>query len=89
MFDPMTDHKVALCEAAAQMAADGSMPPCAAARLAVAEEYRRKAQELKVTANYADRAIYVKRDKAHAAELEQAAARLEHQAKTCTATAPS
>jgi hypothetical protein len=86
MFDPMTDRKVQLCQVAAQMAADGSMPPCAAARLAVAQEYRRKAQELRVAASYADRAVYMRRDKAHADELDQAAAKLEFEAKSCTAT---
>jgi acid stress-induced BolA-like protein IbaG/YrbA len=87
MFDPMTDRKVKLCEVAAQLAADGDVAPCAAARLAVAKELREKARFMRQAALRADKTVYMQRDRAHADELEQAAAKLEWEAKTCTATA--
>ncbi len=86
MFDPITDRKVELCMVAAQMAADGDVSPCAAARLAVAQELKEKASRLRYSAHQADRAVYTRRDLAHAAELEQAAQRLEFEAKSCTDT---
>lgn len=86
MFDPFTRRKILLCEVAAQLAADGDVSPCAAARLAVAQEMRAKAKHLQRAARRADKTVIMQRDLAHAAELEKAASRLEQDAKTCTTT---
>jgi len=86
MFDPITDRKVQLCQVAAQMAADGDVSPCAAARLAVAQELKEKAARLRYSAHQAERAVYTRRDLAHADELEKTAQRLEFEARECTPT---
>ena len=87
MFDPIVQRKLELAQAAAQLAADGDVPPCAAARLAVAKELSARADAVYQRALRAPSLAAKEREQGYAQELRRTAAQLEHEARECTATA--